>query len=168
MTNQVAKQTSRSQGLFRWPSNRGSKKPWVRGCFLAANLAHGLQKNITLNVNTFALISCQIFVVDLSKTSSFFAFQTCWKILLCNSIAIVHYFWKTKILNLKTLRVSDRFSCMIHRWSVARQPDKHVLGEHVRKLSCHFRARACGRIVTYPLANLRANTGALPLNELIN
>jgi hypothetical protein len=26
------KQTSRSQGLFRWPSNRGSKKPWVRGC----------------------------------------------------------------------------------------------------------------------------------------
>jgi hypothetical protein len=32
LTNQVAKQTSRSQGLFRWPSNRGSKKSWVRGC----------------------------------------------------------------------------------------------------------------------------------------
>jgi hypothetical protein len=31
LTNQVAKQTSRSQGLFRWPSNCGSKKPWVRG-----------------------------------------------------------------------------------------------------------------------------------------
>jgi hypothetical protein len=30
LTNQVEKQTSRSQGLFRWPSIRGSKKPWVR------------------------------------------------------------------------------------------------------------------------------------------
>jgi hypothetical protein len=32
LTNQVAKQTKRTHDLFRWPSNRGSKKPWVRVC----------------------------------------------------------------------------------------------------------------------------------------
>jgi hypothetical protein len=38
---------------------------------LAENLVHGSQKNMTQNVNTFALISCQIFVVDHLKPSSF-------------------------------------------------------------------------------------------------
>jgi hypothetical protein len=56
------------------------------------NLPHGSQKNLAQNVNTFAFLSCQIFVVDHSKTSSFFAFKTCCEILLCNSIAIIHYF----------------------------------------------------------------------------
>jgi hypothetical protein len=69
--------------------------------FLAENLAHGSQKNLAQNVNTFAFLSCQIFVVDHSKTVLFFAFKTCCEILLCNSIAIIHYFWKTKVLNLK-------------------------------------------------------------------
>jgi hypothetical protein len=35
------------------------------------------------------------------KNLLFFAFKTCCEILLCNSIAIIHYFWKTKVLNLK-------------------------------------------------------------------
>jgi hypothetical protein len=135
--------------------------------FLAENLAHSSQKNLAQNVNTFAFFSCQIFVVDHSKTSSFFAFKTCSEIIRCNSIAIIHYFWKTKVLNLKNVRVSDRFSCMIHHWkaqishsifvSVARQPDKHVLKYHARKLRC---------IARYSLANLRTHMGALHVNEL--
>jgi hypothetical protein len=62
------------------------------------------------------------------------------------------------------LRVSDRFSCMIHHWktrisrsifvSVARQPDKHMPKYHARKLRCHL--RVC------------QSQGALPVNELIN
>ena len=39
--------------------------------FLAENLVHGSQKNLAQNVNTFAFLSCQMFVVDHSKTSSF-------------------------------------------------------------------------------------------------
>jgi hypothetical protein len=50
------------------------------------------------------------------------------------------------------LRVFGQFSCMIHRWkarisrsifvSVARQPDKHMLKYHARKLRCHVRAHS--------------------------
>jgi hypothetical protein len=47
--------------------------------FLAENLAHGSQKNMTQNVNTFALISCQTFIADHSKTSYFFAIKTAVK-----------------------------------------------------------------------------------------
>jgi hypothetical protein len=94
------------------------------------------------------------------KNLFFFAFKTCCKILLCNSIAIIHYFWKTKVLNLKNLWVSDRFSCMIHRWKawishsifvfVARQPYKHVLKYHARKLRRHLRVHA-GALPVSPL-----------------
>jgi hypothetical protein len=60
--------------------------------FLAENLVHGSQNNLAQNINTFAFLSCQIFIVAHSKTSSFFAVKTCCEILLCNSIAIIHYF----------------------------------------------------------------------------
>jgi hypothetical protein len=39
--------------------------------FSADNHVHDSQKNLAQNVNTFAFLSCQIFVVDHSKTSSF-------------------------------------------------------------------------------------------------
>ena len=86
---------------FFWFQTSIFDKVWSNPIFLAENLTHGSQKNMTKNVNTFAFISCQILVVDHSKTSSFAAVKTCCEILLCNSITIVHYFWKTKILNLK-------------------------------------------------------------------
>jgi hypothetical protein len=40
--------------------------------FLAENLVHGSQKYLPQNVNTFAFLSCQIFVVDHSKKKRFF------------------------------------------------------------------------------------------------
>jgi hypothetical protein len=136
--------------FFLWFPTSIFDKVWRNPIFLAENLAHGSQKKMTKNVNTFALISCQIFVVDHSKSSSFFTVKTCCKILLCNSIATVHYFWKTKILNLKNFvslwpiflhdaPLKSRISRSIFV-SVARQPDKHVLKYHARKLRCHLGA----------------------------
>jgi hypothetical protein len=143
-------------------------KVWRILIFLAENLAHGSQKNLTRPKTSIHSLSCQIFIVDHSKTSSFFAFTTCCEILLCNSIAIIHYFWKTKVLNLKNLRVFYQFSCIVHSWktqivcsifvSVAKQPNKHVLQNHARKLRCHLRAHCQLPPCQSP--------GALPVNEL--
>jgi hypothetical protein len=60
--------------------------------FLAENLVHGSQKNLAQNVNTFAFLSCQIFVVDHSKTSSFLHLKLAVKSFFATVIAIIHYF----------------------------------------------------------------------------
>jgi hypothetical protein len=128
------------------------------------------------------LIHCFNFVPNFCcrsfKNLFFFYVKTCCKILFCNSIAIVHYFWKTKILNLKNFASfwqiflhdaplkSSNF--MFYHWkawilrsiflSVARQPDKHMLKYHAHKLRCHLRVHC-------PLPTCQSQ-GALRLNEL--
>jgi hypothetical protein len=57
------------------------------------------------------------------------------------------------------LRAFDWFSRMIHLWkarisrsifvSVARQPNKHVLSNHARKLRCHFRVQVGTLLLTH-------------------
>jgi hypothetical protein len=43
------KTDSRSQGLFRWPSNRGSIKPWVRGwCYFSWSIVEF--ENLCINI----------------------------------------------------------------------------------------------------------------------
>jgi hypothetical protein len=71
----------------------------------------------------------------------------------------------------KSLQTFDQFSRMMYRLkaqilhfilvTVARQPDKYVLDNRARKLTCHP-----GRNETYPVPNSRAHGGAMRLNEL--
>jgi hypothetical protein len=69
--------------------------------FLAENLAHGSQKYLTPKCHNICFNFVPHFRCRSFKNLFFFPFKTCCKILLCNSMLIVHYFWKTKILNLK-------------------------------------------------------------------
>jgi hypothetical protein len=96
-------------------------------------------------------------------------------------IAIIHYFWKTKVLNLKNFasfwpiflhdthyRYIEKLEFHILFFvSIARQPDKRMLQISCPQVEVSFEG-TCGRIARYPLANIRAHLGALPVNKLNN